>query len=191
MDARYQTQVRGIQSWCGALMLRAANCSDAEQIAALVNKAYRPNSTERGWTHEAQLVSGSRTSTDHVAKLIKGDGIVLIACDGSLVIGCVHIEEIHATCYIGMLATSPSEQNKGLGKNILSAAEALAVYLYGTTCFKMSVLSNRPELLAYYERRGYQPTGATRPYPVDAGFGSPRAFNLQVLELEKRALPRL
>lgn len=51
---------------------------------------------------------------------------------------------------------------------------------------KMSILSSRPELLAYYERRGYQLTGACAPYSADAGVGQPRGVALQVPSLLKQ-----
>lgn len=167
-------------------MLRKATHSDVHQIAALVNKAYRPESNGHGWTHEADLVSGARVNAAQVEKLIEGNGTVLVACDGNSLIGCVHIEPASLSCYIGMLATNPSQQNQGLGKQLLAKAEELAAVHYGATSYKMSVLSSRPELLAYYERRGYQLTGASSPYPVDAGVGKPRSLDLRVLDLIKQ-----
>ena len=32
---------------------------------------------------------------------------------------------------------------------------------------EMTVIHRRTELIAWYERRGYAPTGETRPFPVD------------------------
>ncbi|MDP2153582.1 MAG: hypothetical protein Q8J66_07990 [Methylotenera sp.] len=55
-------------------MFRKATHTDAEKIATLVNKAYRPDSNERGWTHEAELVSGARINAKQVAELIDGNG---------------------------------------------------------------------------------------------------------------------
>jgi hypothetical protein len=52
----------------------------------------------------------------------------------------------------------------------------------------MSVLSSRPELLAFYERRGYARTGEQAAYPVGAGVGTPRSEALHVLSLEKMAI---
>ena len=46
------------------------------------------------------------------------------------------------------------------------------------------MLAARPERLAWYERRGYAPTGATEPFPTDARFGRPRQ-PLELLVLEK------
>ncbi|MDO9236325.1 MAG: GNAT family N-acetyltransferase [Aquabacterium sp.] len=166
-------------------MLKEATHSDAEQIAQLVNKAYRPEPSERGWTHESELVAGRRINTEQVASLMSKKGSVLVAYEGNELLGCVHIERAHPYCHIGMLATIPSLQNKGLGKKLLAAAENLAISRYGAQGFKMSVLSSRPELLAYYERRGYRLTGSTQPYPAEAGVGQPLNANLHVLELIK------
>ncbi len=166
-------------------MLREAIHSDAEQIALLVNKAYRPDSGERGWTHESELVSGQRINTEQVASLMNEHGSILVAHERGNLLGCVHVERADSYCYIGMLATMPSQQNQGLGKKLLAAAEDLAVSRYGAQGFKMSVLSSRPELLAYYERRGYRLTGSNQPYPAEAGVGRPLNENLQVLELLK------
>jgi len=170
-------------------MIRTAVHSEARHIAGLVNKAYRPDSGERGWTHESELVSGARTNAEQVAKLIDANGAILVACDGNAILGCVHIEPAGLACYIGMLATHPSHQNQGLGKQLLAAAEAFAITHYEAACYRMSVLSSRPELLAYYKRRGYQLTGTCSPYPVDAGVGQPRGLELQVLSLVKPVPP--
>lgn len=42
--------------------LRVASMADAEEIANLVNRAYRPSPCERGWTHEADLIESTRCS---------------------------------------------------------------------------------------------------------------------------------
>lgn len=38
----------------------------------------------------------------------------------------------------------------------------------------MMVISQRPELLAFYERRGYRRTGEVLPYPTHAQVGMPK-----------------
>ncbi len=168
------------------MILREATPSDAEQIASLVNQAYRPEPGASGWTHESGLVSGQRISAEQVIGAMRGShAVLLVAQEGESLLGCVHVENAAPWCHIGMLATLPSLQNRGLGKKLLAAAEDLAVSRHGAQGFKMSVLSSRPELLAYYERRGYRLTGLAHPYPVEAGVGQPLNANLQVLELIK------
>ena len=51
----------------------------------------------------------------------------------------------------------------------------------------MTVVQLRAELIAWYERRGYRPTGETRPFPYgDERFGTPRRDDLQFVVLHKR-----
>jgi hypothetical protein len=38
----------------------------------------------------------------------------------------------------------------------------------------MTVISVRTELIAYYERQGYQQTGKTEPFPTDPRYGIPK-----------------
>jgi len=49
----------------------------------------------------------------------------------------------------------------------------------------MSILSHRPELLSYYQRRGYQLNGNKMPFPNDGNNGEPKRQDLELLELEK------
>ena len=51
----------------------------------------------------------------------------------------------------------------------------------------MTVIRQRPELIAWYERRGYALTGATAAFPLDDDrFGLPKRRDLQFVVLEKR-----
>lgn len=163
--------------------------ADADAIAALVNQAYRPQGHARGWTHEAALVSGLRISPAQVCALFRVGSTVLVMRSEHGVLACVHIEQAGQACYIGMLATLPSNQNQGLGKAMLQAAEALAIQQYGANTLKMLVLSSRPELQAYYERRGYTLTGHRESYPLHAGVGVPRRDDLIVMEMSKPVIP--
>lgn len=167
---------------------RVATAADVDAIARLANKAYRPAGAERGWTHEADLVAGDRTSAAQVAGLLRpGSSVLLLLIDGTIA-ACVHVERAADACCIGMLATEPKWQNLGLGKRMLEQAERFAVDVWSARCLLMSVLSSRPELLAFYERRGYARTGELTAYPVGAGVGTPRSEALHVLSLEKMAV---
>ena len=166
----------------------AATVADADAIACLVNKAYRPAGAERGWTHEADLVASDRTSAAQVAGLLRpGSSVLLLLIDGTIA-ACVHVECAEDACRIGMLATEPKWQNLGLGKRLLEQAERFAVDVWSARCLLMSVLSSRPELLAFYERRGYARTGERTAYPTEAGVGRPKREDIHVLHLEKPAL---
>ncbi|TXT32682.1 MAG: GCN5-like N-acetyltransferase [Rhodocyclaceae bacterium] len=85
-----------------------------------------------------------------------------------------------------MLATDPNHQMQGLGKQMLNCAEQHALEHFGIASFKMSVLSSRSELIAFYERRGYTRTGKVTSYPASAGIGEPIVDELKVEILIKQ-----
>ncbi|WP_352287659.1 GNAT family N-acetyltransferase [Psychrobacter sp. GW64-MNA-CIBAN-0177] len=96
--------------------------------------------------------------------------------------------------YIGMFAVHPELQGQGVGNIILQAAETFAGRHLSSSDqqnnqqpsrLTMSILSHRPELLAYYQRRGYQLNGNKMPFPDDGNNGEPKRQDLELLELEK------
>jgi ribosomal protein S18 acetylase RimI-like enzyme len=165
--------------------LRVACEGDATEIAALVNGAYRPSPQNAGWTHEANLVAGERTTTEQVFSLFREQSTILLLCLGPKIVACVHVQGGQSGAYIGMLATNPTMQAQGLGKQMLRHAEAFATEHFKVSVLKMSVLSSRPELLAFYERRGYVLTGEVEEYPLSAGVGQPMVAGIHVLSLAK------
>lgn len=167
--------------------IEEAGIADAGLIAALVNTAYRSGAEAGGWTHEAALVAGPRISAGQVHALFATGSAVLVMRDGTELLACVHVERAGGgACRIGLLATSPALQNDGIGRRMLDAAEQWAGRRYAATVLRMSVLSHRPELLAYYQRRGYALTGGVMPYPTGGSVGVPLHDDLRVFELEKR-----
>ncbi|MBV9988450.1 MAG: GNAT family N-acetyltransferase, partial [Chitinophagaceae bacterium] len=85
--------------------------------------------------------------------------------------------------YLGMLTVSPALQAKGIGKQLLKAAETYAE-AHGCTAITMTVISVRHELIAWYERHGYRFTGERKPFPADAAFGLPKQ-DLEFIVMEK------
>ena len=169
-----------------ALSFRHATAADAAVIAQLVNAAYRPGTEPRGWTHEAHLIAGSRTSADQVTALLAGTDI-LVGYIEDRVVSCVQIEQRGRDAYIGLLAVTPERQGAGLGAATLAYAEAYAAEVKGVERFLMLVVSAREELIAFYRRRGYRDSGERRNYPVGSGVGTPRGVELALLVLYKLA----
>jgi len=169
--------------------VRVARATDAEELATLVNRAYRPSPDQRGWTRESGLVSGERTCAEQIRRLFGPDSAVLVLERDGTLLACVHVAGGDFQAYIGMLATDPACQAAGLGKQLLRQAEEYAVAHFGAVEFRISVLSSRPELLAFYERRGYRQTGEIEDYPRDAGVGTPLVDGLRVLSLSKKTAP--
>jgi GNAT superfamily N-acetyltransferase len=79
----------------------------------------------------------------------------------------------------------PLLQAKGLGKLLLEEAEAFAQF-WDCTEMYMTVIASRTELIAWYERRGYQKTQETKAFPYgDSAFGLPQVDDLFFIILKK------
>lgn len=149
-------------------LIERARPEDAAAIAKLLNSAYRGEGSKVGWTTEADLVGGVRATPEIVANLIHENGSHFLLArnqaSGEL-LGCVHLrEEGEATLYFGMLAVRPDLQAKGLGKQLINGVEAHARRA-GLSKVRMTVINFRPELIAYYQRMGYRPTGKQEAFP--------------------------
>jgi ribosomal protein S18 acetylase RimI-like enzyme len=112
---------------------------------------------------------------------------IVLASEAAEVIACVLVKaEPRRRGHIGMFAVRPTLQGRGIGAALLSEAERVAREEHQATHAKMTVIEQRPELLAWYYRRGYEPTGKTEPFPYgDERFGLPRRSDLRFLVLEK------
>ncbi len=164
---------------------RAAGPGDVPALCALVNSAYRGEGSKRGWTTEADLLGGQRTDEGKLREMLE-DGRVELAEDGGVLVGCVYLrKEPSGACYLGMLTIDPARQAGGLGKLLLARSEELAA-AWGCGRLRMTVISGRAELIAYYERRGYRTTGVEEPFPEDdPRFGLPKVKGLKFVELVK------
>jgi ribosomal protein S18 acetylase RimI-like enzyme len=151
-----------------------------------VNSAYRGESSRQGWTTEADLLDGTRTNETDIDNLIAREGSMILLCsDGTGIIGCAHLELRGAACELGMLVVKPGLQNRGIGKQLMQAAEAMARQSWDVRRITMSVITVRHELIAYYERRGYRRTGRTKPFMADDTHGFPKSQPLEFEVLEK------
>jgi len=165
---------------------RTANASDAQSIAALVNSAYRPEPGAAGWTDEGHLLSGERISAIQVGEVVaRRDSIILLGLKDSAIVACVHVEKQGDNSQIGMLAVQPKLQNAGIGKQMLAHAESHAIENFGAKKLLLRVVTGRPDLVAYYQRRGYQPTGCAIDFPLAGGVGIPKVPDLKIEVLEK------
>jgi ribosomal protein S18 acetylase RimI-like enzyme len=167
-----------------------ATDAEIEAVVALVNSAYRGESSRAGWTTEADYLGGQRTDPETLrAELAAVPGAVMLVMrdvpDGPL-LACVRLEpEDDGSWHLGMFTVDPQLQNRKLGRAMLEAAERF-VAERGAHAMRMHVIGIRGPLLAWYERRGYVRTGATKEFPYgDPRFGESRGDDLTLLELEK------
>lgn len=168
------------------LTFRPAGESDIPAIVALVESAYRGESSRAGWTTEADLLDGQRTDPEGVREILTAPDSVLLTAEqlGELV-ACCHLErrvdgQGRPAAYFGMFAVRPTLQGGGIGRRVLAEAERRAAGQWGAGEMQLQVISARADLIAWYERRGYARTGRTSPFPYgDERFGIPRRPGLE------------
>lgn len=166
------------------MKLELSNISQLNEILDLVNLAYRG---EYGWTRETDIVDGKRASEAEIRSAIEDpNSHFLVYIENGKVVACICVERDSDKAYIGLFAVHPALQGKGLGKQVLSAAEKYTTNL-GVKIFVMAVVSQRPELIAYYERRGYVRTGKIEAYPAHLDVGTPKTTGLTIEYLVKNA----
>jgi len=167
-----------------------AEIADAQTVAELVNSAYRGESSRAGWTTEADILEGKRTTTQDVAAIIRRE-------DAFMLLGVLRDEIVASICcerqvlagnhavHFGMIAVKPVLQNRGYGKSLIQAAEAMTRREWGVAGYYMSVISLRVELTSFYERLGYQRTGEFRNFPENAALWQPKVDGLTLEYLAK------
>jgi GNAT superfamily N-acetyltransferase len=167
--------------------LTEAVAADYPEIIALTNRAYREAGGQTGWKVES-LVSGQRIDASLLAEDLAAPGAVLLiardAAGGRM--GHLRLEDQGGGGWgLSMLTVDPLRQDAGVGRAILEAAEAWA-RARGARRMAMSVLRQREELIAWYGRRGYRPTGEEKPFPYgDARFGVPTRDDLCFVVLDR------
>lgn len=165
-----------------------AGTGDIAALHALIESAYRGESAKRGWTHEADLLGGQRTDVKALAEIIKADRqVILLAKDGKNIAGCVQLSNIsEGPAYLGLLTVDPALQAGGLGKLLLAESERFVRDHWQSKAIEMTVIRQRTDLIAYYERRNYVRTGELRPFPHgDPRFGRPKSPELEFAVLRK------
>lgn len=166
---------------------RFAHSRDVPAIVALVESAYRGDTSRKGWTTEADLLGGQRTDPAEVEVLLADEKTRLIlGCVNDALHGCVVVRAKGQSAYVGMLTVDPRRQASGLGRQLLEAAERCAAQVFALSRVHMTVIVQREELIRWYERRGYASTGRREPFPYgDARFGVPKRPDLEFIVLEK------
>ncbi|MCU1529991.1 MAG: GCN5-related N-acetyltransferase [Frondihabitans sp.] len=170
------------------LDFRPAVLSDSDAVVALVTAAYRGDASRAGWTTEADLLDGPRIDAELLAAdLANPNGRVILGFDGDHLVSCCNLLRLDETRgYFGMFAVSPIRQGGGIGKEVLAEADRIARDEWQLETLEMTVLEQRPELIAFYERRGFVRTGEFSPFPYgEERFGLPRRDDLRMVVLRK------
>ena len=169
-------------------MITIATVEDVSSLNQLINSAYRGKSSKKGWTTEANLLTGLRTTENELSAIIANPiNTILKFTDNNIIIGCVLLIEKEQQLYLGMLTVSPELQNSGVGKKLLQQAEIHAKKK-GLPKIVMTVISVRDELIAWYKRNGYADTGAREPFPASDVHIPIVEEPLEFIVLEKRIM---
>lgn len=162
-----------------------ASHEDAAEICRLVNSAYRGESSRKGWTTEAELLDGIRVDEDMLYEYLNDSNTSILKCTNDLneIVGCVYLKKELERLYLGMLTVAPELQAQGIGKLLLYASEEIGREK-GCKSIKMTVITNRSELINWYKRHGYNETGEIEPFPTSERFGKPK-MRLEFIVLEK------
>ncbi|WP_336936116.1 GNAT family N-acetyltransferase [Acinetobacter beijerinckii] len=169
-----------------SLNIRNAKVDEIEQLVELINLAYRAQS-DRSWTTEKSFVEGKRISAEQLSSDLNQSNFELLVGENEhdALVGCIGLTFNHRTVEFGTFAINPIIQNLGYGRELLDYVEAYVAQNYlEIQHLIMYVLDVRCELIAYYQRRGYELTGHTEPYPIDADVGQP-LVPIQLIEMKK------
>jgi len=173
------------------LTFRDATLSDVDVLVPLIESAYRGDASRAGWTTEADLLAGQRTDPEGVREVITAPGSRLLVVEsvtpeGAEIVACCQLQKREAYVYFGMFSVLPRLQGAGVGKAVIAEAERIAL-AWGAAEIRMTVIRQRVDLIAFYERRGFGRTGRFEPFPYgDERFGLPLRDDLEFAELAKR-----
>jgi ribosomal protein S18 acetylase RimI-like enzyme len=162
------------------MKIRIAEVEDIPGLVPLVNSAYRG---EGGWTNESHLIGGPRTRAADLEELMRDpEGVILTGWEEGELAGCVYLQRQGEQLYLGLLSVWPARQGKGVGKALMAAGMAYARQ-QGCAVIRITVISVREELIAWYERHGFRRTGEVTPFHAGERFGAQkRPLELAVLE---------
>jgi ribosomal protein S18 acetylase RimI-like enzyme len=169
------------------LGFRTATLDDVEALVALVESAYRGDVSRQGWTTEADILDGQRIDREGIVALVDNSQarLLIVERNGQRV-ACCELQRQGDHAYFGMFSVSPTEQGSGIGKLVLAEAERFVREVWNCREMQMTVIDVRSELIAWYERRGYQRTGIHKPFPYgDDRFGKPKRDDLRFEVLTK------
>jgi predicted N-acetyltransferase YhbS len=132
------------------LRIRQARAEEVEALTRVINAAF---------VVERPFIEGDRIDDCGTREFME-KGIFLIAEDSAGTAGCVYCELRGERGYLGLLAVYPQRQGRGLGRELMRAAEE---YFLGAGCraIDLRIVSARSGLPEFYGKCGYEETGTT------------------------------
>jgi GNAT superfamily N-acetyltransferase len=132
---------------------RRATADDIARIVSLLNAAF---------AMEWDFINRDRTSAPEIAQYMTTGMFFVVAGEGAAVDACMYLEQRQTRLYLGMLAVSPAQQGRGLGRQMMTAAERHAAAL-GCEALDIRIVNRRTELPPFYRALGFVDNG-TEPF---------------------------
>jgi N-acetylglutamate synthase-like GNAT family acetyltransferase len=149
-------------------LIRAARADEAEAVVALIQRAF---GKYRG---KLRPESGALLETPETLKAAMKTGTILLAERAGPILGCVSVRRKDDCAYAGRLAVEPMERGIGVGRALLTAAEAVARQM-GTDRLRVDVRLKLRDNRAFFRALGFV-EGAERCHP---GFSTPTYVELE------------
>jgi len=170
------------------MQILKATIEDIPVINDLVHSCYRAEESLKGWTSEAHLLGGHRTTPSRIEREMTTPGTTILKGlnEAGQIISCVLVEQDFTKnkVHVGMLCVRPELQGSGIGKKMMGAVADLA-RSSNCTAMLIHVITIRESLVAWYERQGFTKTGETEAFPdATDEFGIPK-LPLEFYILEK------
>ena len=170
--------------------VRPATIEQIPELVQLINTAYHPEQKCKAWTNEKRFVAGSRTDTQSLTALLhKEKSVVLVGLQEASIVACVHLEAHAHTVHLGLLAVQPDKQAAGLGSQMLRHAQDYAQSHFQARYIELLAISLREELIAFYQRRGYQLTDKRIAYALLCGETCDAKIDGLTFAVMQKALP--
>jgi ribosomal protein S18 acetylase RimI-like enzyme len=134
--------------------IRVATPMDMEKMIEVVNAAFAIET----------FLESTRTDERRMAEMMRKGEFLVSEGTGGKIVACIYVERRVERGYFGMLAVDPAHQHKGLGRTMVGVAESHCCQR-GCAAMDITVLSLRPELVAFYSRLGYVRTGTEEFHP--------------------------
>jgi ribosomal protein S18 acetylase RimI-like enzyme len=145
------------------ITIRPAVAADAGEILTVQRAAY----LSEGQAYRNPFIPPLTETLDQVAGVI---GTILVAVDGTRIVGSVRIRVADGTGHIGRLAVAPDRQGQGIGTMLVQAAEQSAPA--EVSRFELFTGAASTRNIELYQRLGYTIIGRLR------GEGGPERVQL-------------
>ncbi len=160
------------------ITIRPATVDDLDALVSMINAAYL---VSEGHVFHRSTRIGRRTNHDDLSRRVDGLRIAVI---DSRIAACVHIETLGEYAHFGLLATSVTDQGRGLASMLIAHAEAAAIEA-GHAVMRIEVVREGGNI-PFYERRGYRVTGETDGQVWNGGADWAAVIEWHMTDMEKQ-----